>query len=97
MAKARKKSGLGDIIATVTDAVGIEPCEGCEKRKSLLNIHFAFGRPTPLTQEQRERMFEDPLGVYNESFNQNIEKEQFKGGVEKAILKKLTKLKDYEN
>lgn len=29
--------GLGDLIAKVTDSLGIEKCEGCEKRQSKLN------------------------------------------------------------
>ena len=40
MAKRKTKKeiqGLGDVIAAVTSAVGIEPCEGCENRKFTLN------------------------------------------------------------
>lgn len=29
--------GLGDVISTVTHAVGIEPCGGCLKRRDALN------------------------------------------------------------
>lgn len=29
--------GLGDIVATVTHAVGIAPCGGCQKRRERLN------------------------------------------------------------
>lgn len=32
--------GLGDLIAKVTQAVGIEPCQGCEERKAKLNKLF---------------------------------------------------------
>lgn len=28
---------LGDAVATVTKAVGIEPCEECKKRQAFLN------------------------------------------------------------
>lgn len=37
-------SGLGDVIAKVTTALGIEPCEGCEKRKQSLNSAFHWLR-----------------------------------------------------
>lgn len=36
--------GLGDVIAKVTTALGIEPCEGCEKRKQALNSAFHWLR-----------------------------------------------------
>ena len=32
-----KIRGLGDVIATVTKAVGIQPCGGCQKRQEFLN------------------------------------------------------------
>lgn len=32
--------GLGDIIAGVTSALGIPPCEGCKKRQEKLNRLF---------------------------------------------------------
>ena len=44
MARNKKKlSGLGDVIANITTAVGIEPCDGCNKRKEQLNRLFPFG------------------------------------------------------
>ena len=45
MAKRRTKKeiqGLGDVIAKVTTAVGIEPCEGCKERQFTLNRLFNF-------------------------------------------------------
>jgi hypothetical protein len=45
MAKKRTKKeiqGLGDIIATVTSAVGIEPCLDCKERQFTLNRLFNF-------------------------------------------------------
>ena len=92
-----KKKGLGDIVKAVTKAIGIEDCEGCKKRKDWLNVNFAFGKPLPLTNEQRLRIDKEPREVYNECFGTNIAEEQFIGGVETSILKKLNKLKDYEN
>lgn len=32
--------GLGDVIAGVTKAIGIEPCQGCEERRQKLNRLF---------------------------------------------------------
>lgn len=43
MARTKKTKGLGDVIANITTAVGIEPCEGCNKRKEQLNRLFPFG------------------------------------------------------
>jgi hypothetical protein len=94
---AKKAKGLGDVISSVTKAIGIEECEGCKKRKDYLNVNFAFNKPKPLTDEQRLRIESEPLQVYNEAFNQDIQPEQFNGGVQKAILKKLKQLQDYEN
>lgn len=96
MAKKRLK-GLGDVVATVTDALGIEKCKDCEKRQALGNINFAFKKPKPLTEEQRLRIDTEPLEVYNEAFGMDIDKELFKDGVKTAILKKLNILKTYEN
>jgi len=33
----RRPVGLGDVIAGATQAVGIKPCGGCQKRKEALN------------------------------------------------------------
>jgi hypothetical protein len=45
MAKRRTKKeiqGLGDVVANLTSAVGIEPCQGCEERRFGLNRLFNF-------------------------------------------------------
>ena len=45
MAKRRTKKeiqGLGDVIAAVTSAVGIEPCVDCKERQFTLNRLFNF-------------------------------------------------------
>ena len=34
--------GLGATIAKLTQAVGIQPCGGCEKRRQKLNSIFPF-------------------------------------------------------
>lgn len=36
--------GLGDAIARVTTAVGLQPCGGCEARAAVLNRWMIFSR-----------------------------------------------------
>ena len=50
--------GLGDVIATVTDSLGIKKCKGCEKRQTALNKLFPFKSHYELTQEDKEFMVE---------------------------------------
>jgi hypothetical protein len=45
MAKRKTKKeiqGLGDVVAAVTSAVGIEPCDDCKDRQFSLNRLFNF-------------------------------------------------------
>ena len=45
MAKRRTKKeiqGLGDVIANITNSVGIAPCEDCKERQFTLNRLFNF-------------------------------------------------------
>lgn len=58
MAKKRIKKeiqGLGDVIAAVTSAVGIEPCLDCKERQFSLNRLFNFKKVksemTPIDKE----------------------------------------------
>lgn len=54
MGRPRKKiSGLGDVVATITTAIGIEPCDGCERRKEQLNKLFPFGI-LDFTEDEKE-------------------------------------------
>lgn len=53
MGRPKKLSGLGDVIANITTAIGIEPCEGCEQRRNKLNELFPFGIEE-YTNEERE-------------------------------------------
>lgn len=46
--------GLGDVIANITTAIGIEPCEGCNKRKDALNKLFPFKKPIELTKADKK-------------------------------------------
>jgi hypothetical protein len=40
MAKVKRSNGIGDTIAKFTEAIGIEPCAGCNGRKAVLNDWF---------------------------------------------------------
>jgi len=58
MAKKRTKKeiqGLGDVVAAVTSAVGIEPCDNCKDRQFKLNRLFNFKKVksdmTPIDKE----------------------------------------------
>ena len=57
MAKRRTKKeiqGLGDVIAAVTSAVGIEPCLDCKERQFSLNRLFNFKTvKSEMTQEDK--------------------------------------------
>lgn len=39
-----EEMGLGDVIKRVTYAMGIAPCQGCEKRGAALNRWMHFTR-----------------------------------------------------
>jgi hypothetical protein len=43
--------GLGDAIKVVTDALGIEQCDNCQKRQSKLNKLFPFKKAQKPTDE----------------------------------------------
>lgn len=40
----QRQVGLGDVVAGMTKAVGIQPCGGCKRRQAALNRLLAFGR-----------------------------------------------------
>jgi len=71
MAKRRTKKeiqGLGDVIAAVTSAVGIEPCEGCNNRQFSLNRLFNFKTvKSEMTQEDK-----DIFSIFMESKGQRV-------------------------
>lgn len=111
MGRPKKLKGLGDAIATVTDALGIEQCEGCKKRQDKYNKLLPFG-VKELTQEQKEYLQEffseerDELTPQQQKELINIYFDAYKlkpftpctgcSGVWKSIIKKLKAL-DYEN
>lgn len=62
MAKRKTKkpaAGLGDVIANITESVGIEPCQGCKERQFSLNRLFTFKKPkSEMTQPDKEMFAE---------------------------------------
>jgi hypothetical protein len=58
MAKRRTKKeiqGLGDVIANITNSIGIEPCEECKERQFGLNRLFNFKRvKSEMSAEDKE-------------------------------------------
>jgi hypothetical protein len=65
MAKRRttKKpvQGLGDVIANITNSVGIEPCQGCKERQFGLNRLFNFKRVKSEMSQPDKEMFKEFL------------------------------------
>jgi len=47
---------LGDAIAKVTHALGIEQCDDCKERQQKLNRLFGFKSPSPMTEKDKEFM-----------------------------------------
>lgn len=111
MGRPKKIAGLGDVVATVTDALGIEQCDGCKQRQDKLNKLVPFGTKD-LTEEQKTYL-QEFFSVEHTELSPTQQKEligiyfdvyQIKpfdpctgcSGVWKSIIKKLKKL-DYEN
>jgi hypothetical protein len=107
MGRNKKITGVGDIIATITETVGITPCNGCKKRQEKLNNLFPIGA---LELEDDEREY---LGTLFASNPNELTKENQRvilnayfrcyrvkpfepctncSGVWKSIIKKLKKL-----
>ena len=56
MARNKKIRGAGDAISKVTQAIGLEECEGCSKRKDTFNLvtMFPFKKVTKMSDEDKE-------------------------------------------
>lgn len=55
MAKRKKRAsaGIGDAVKKFTEAIGIQPCEGCNRRARFLNKAFPFNvSKGEMTEEQ---------------------------------------------
>lgn len=72
MAK-KKLTGLGDVIKTVTDAIGIEQCDGCVERQNKLNIMIPFEEVQDLPLEQNEIEF--LMRVKDNIINSSVDQE----------------------
>lgn len=46
-ARRSQWKGLGDVVASMTKAVGIRPCGGCQKRQASLNKLVPFKHVDP--------------------------------------------------
>jgi hypothetical protein len=42
LSEGKKWEGLGDVVASATKKLGIEPCSPCEARRLRLNKMFSF-------------------------------------------------------
>ena len=103
MAKSKKSNGVGDTIAKFTEAIGIEPCAGCNGRKALLNDWFPYKNVIELTDEQKAKVAvlkdledEEVVAIYNDAFNTDLILEHYNGGVKDAVINSLLKLSTYE-
>ena len=104
MGRTKKIKGIGDVIAAGTSALGIEPCEGCNKRKEQLNRLFPFGIEEFTEDESKylgtffenEIQEQKVLDIYFRVFRvKSFEIAPNSPGVWKSIINKLKKA--YEN
>lgn len=96
-----KSKGLGDSIAKLTEAVGIKPCVGCEKRKNILNKLFPFKQVNALNRAQIKLVAKldslsdmELIKIYNDSFNTNLTIDTFNENIRKAVINDLKILCD---
>ncbi len=40
----RSGIGVGDLVKRVAEVLGVEPCDGCEKRRQVLNRYVIKGK-----------------------------------------------------
>ena len=96
-----KSKGLGDSIAKLTEAVGIKPCVGCEKRKNILNKLFPFKQVNALNRTQIKLISKldslsdmELIKIYNDVFNTNLDISTFNENIRKAVINDLKVLCD---
>jgi hypothetical protein len=96
-----KGKGLGDSIAKLTEAVGIKPCVGCEKRKNILNKLFPFKQVNALNRAQIKLIAKldslsdmELIKIYNDVFNTNLDISTFNENIRKAVINDLKVLCD---
>lgn len=95
----RKSKGVGDVIAKITESVGIKPCEGCKKRKEKLNKLFPFKKVNALNDEQITLLNDfdslsdtEIIKIYNDCFNTSLELEFFTENIRFAVVNDLNTL-----
>lgn len=101
--------GLGDVIKSVTSALGIETCEKCEERRQKLNKAFSFLKTVKreLTDEEIESLLlmeankriEDGTSfvkLYNDVFGTRV-KPCNCPSIYKELLSKLIMQIEYQN
>lgn len=107
--KIKEADGLGDIVAAVTSAVGIEPCESCEERRKKMNDMFSFikGTRRQLTEEElllveeieQTKRIKDAnvvVKIYNELYGTHIVACNCPGLYEQ-LMQRLSKQKEYQS
>jgi predicted NodU family carbamoyl transferase len=109
MGRNKKTTGLGDVIANITEAVGIKPCKGCKQRQAKLNALLPFGTEELLESEKTylNDFFENTPSELSKTQQNELLDIYFRvyrvkpfapctncSGVWKSIIKKLKKL-DY--
>lgn len=100
--------GLGDVIKSVTSALGIETCEKCEERRQKLNKAFSFLKTVKreLTDEEVESLLlmeankriEDGItfvNLYNDVFGTRV-KPCNCPSIYKELLSKLVMQIEYQ-
>lgn len=112
MGRKKKIGGVGDVIAKVTETIGITPCDSCNERHYSLNRLFPFRKAKKMTPEQKEWFKgylerqstklsnEDRLKlteIYNDCFQSSLNDCTSCSGLYIKIIKDLTKLYNYEN
>lgn len=57
MGRNKKIRGAGDVIAKITETLGIEECDGCAARKDIMNLStmFPFKKVTKMDNESKEQ------------------------------------------
>jgi hypothetical protein len=94
-----ESGGLGDMIASITSAVGIEPCGACERRKEALNRYFPWLKASrEITEEEiifikkitsthtlQNDDVNDLFRLYNEVFSSKLSRCNCPGLISKMV------------
>lgn len=56
MARRKKIKGLGDLVSTVADFIGVQPCQACLERQAKWNTMFPIKlKPRELTEDELQQ------------------------------------------